>query len=247
MLNLQENLLNKIIHGNCLEMMKNIPDKSIDMILCDLPYGITARNKWDVILPFDKLWEQYRRITKENSAIVLNGQGLFSAKLIMSNPKWYKYTLIWEKNKVRGFLNAKRQPLRIHEDILVFYNKQCTYNPQKTTGHKPVNSFCKISDGMNYGKTKAGFVGGGQTDRYPVSIIKIPVVNNDLEVRFHPTEKPVALCEYLIKTYSNVRDTILDNCCGSGSTLVACKNLGRNYIGIELEENYCKISEERLK
>src|SRR5581483_7773701 len=168
--------LNTITHGDCLEVMKNIPDKSIDLILCDPPYGIT-NNPNDVIIPCDKLWEQYKRIIKDNAAILLMAVQPFATQLIYSNLDMFRYDLIWEKNKVTGFLNANKMPLRQHELILVFYKKPPVYNPQKSKGHKPVNSFTKHNDGTVYGKTKSGFKGGGQTDRFPTSVIKIPVMN----------------------------------------------------------------------
>lgn len=238
----------ELIWGDCLEKMKDILDGSIDMILCDLPYGTTSC-KWDTTISFEPLWEQYHRITKPNAAIVLTAAQPFTSSLIMSNIKRFKYTWTWFKNKKTGFLNAKKQPLRQVEDIVVFYAQQVTYNPQKTQGHKPVNSFTKhTSDGDTVGKTKIGITGGGQTDRYPSNILNIPVVNNDNSNgnRSHPTQKPVALFEYLIKTYTNEGDLVLDNCMGSGTTGVACRNLNRNFIGIEKEEEYFKIAEKRI-
>ncbi len=238
----------ELIQGDCLEKMKDIPDMGIDMILCDLPYGTTAC-KWDTIIPFETLWEQYHRIIKPNGAIVLTASQPFTSSLIMSNIKRFKYTWTWLKNKKTGFLNAKKQPLRQVEDIVVFYDRQVTYNPQKTQGHNPVNSFTKhTSDGDTVGKTKIGITGGGQTGRYPSNVLAIPVVNNDNSNgdKFHPTQKPVALFEYLIKTYTHDGDTVLDNCMGSGTAGVACKNLNRNFIGIELDEEYFKIAEKRI-
>lgn len=237
----------EIWHGDCLELMKNIPDKSIDMILCDLPYAVTARQSWDVIIPFEPLWEHYNRITKITSPIVLFATEPFRTKLIYSNLEYFKYDLIWSKNKTTGFLNAKKQPLRQHESILVFYKKPCVYNPQKTTGHKPVNSY-QHKDGersLVYGKT-AKIKGGGSTERYPTSILNFPVVNNDDPDKKHSAQKPVALLEYLIKTYTNDSDLVLDNCCGSGSVLVAAKNLNRQFIGIEKEQSYYDIAKKRL-
>lgn len=231
--------LNKLYNEDCLSKEENkgmnrIPDKSIDLIVCDLPYGVTNQNKWDQLLPLDELWKQYKRVIKDNGAIVLTAVKPFSSMLIASNPKMYRYDIIWEKNKSTGFLNAKKMPLRAHEEILVFYKKLPTYNPQKTTGHKPANTYTKhTNDGTNYGKTKSGITGGGQTDRYPTSVWKIPVMNNDDPRKFHPTQKPVELYEKIIKTYSNVGDTILDNCSGAGTAAIACLNTGRNYIGFE--------------
>lgn len=241
-------MLNEIILGNCIEVMKDIPDDSVDMVMCDLPYGVTARNKWDIIIPFDELWEQYKRVTKKNAAIVLTAVQPFAAQLVMSNPDMFRYELIWHKNKKTGFLNAKKMPLRAHENIMVFYRKPPTYNPQKTTGHKPVNSYTKhTSDGMNYGETKRGIKGGGQTDRYPTSVVYAPVVNNDSNEKFHPTQKPVDLFEWLILTYTNENMVVLDNCIGSGTTAIACLNSNRKYIGIEKDEFYYKECLKRVK
>jgi site-specific DNA-methyltransferase (adenine-specific) len=228
--------------------MNNIQDKSIDMILCDLPYEVTNRQKWDIIIPFDKLWNQYERIIKDNAAIVLTAIEPFRSKLINSNPNLFKYDLIWLKNKTTGFLNAKKQPLRKHESICIFYKNLPTYNPQKTTGHKPANPFThhKGAATLIYGQTKAGIKGGGQTDRYPTSILEFSVVNNDKN-KFHSAQKPIDLLEYLIKTYSNENDLILDNCAGSGSTLIAAKNTNRQFIGIEKEKNFYDIISERIK
>lgn len=237
---------NKILHGDCLELMKDIPDKSVDMILCDLPYEVTSRQKWDAMIPFSNLWENYNRVCKENSAIVLFATEPFRTNLIYSNIKYFKYDLIWNKNKTTGFLNAKKQPLRKHESILVFYKKQPTYNPQKTTGHKPVNGYCKTTESLVYGKTKP-VTGGGSTERYPMSILEFPVVNNDDPDRKHTAQKPVGLCEYLIKTYTNTGDLVLDNCAGAGTTLLAAKNLNRKFIGIEKEKEFYDICVERLK
>lgn len=239
--------VNQVIQGDCLEVMKSIPDSSVDMILCDLPYGVTANNKWDVVIPFKPLWEQYRRVTKENAAIVLTATQPFTSQLIMSNPKMFRYDLVWEKNKKTGFLNANKMPLRAHESILVFYRSVPVYNPQKSKGHNPVNSYTKhTGDGSNYGKTKTGIKGGGQTDRFPTSIIKIPVVNNDSEDKHHPTQKPVALFEYLIKTFSNENDVILDSCMGSGTMCIAALRTNRKFIGIDSDLGFCEIAKQRI-
>ncbi len=238
-------MINQIHNMDCLEGMKLLQSKSIDMILCDLPYGVT-QNKWDVVIPFNEMWDQYERIIKDNGAIVLTATQPFAAQLIASNPKLFRYDLIWKKNKSTGFLNAKKMPLRSHEYILVFYKKLPTYNPQKTTGHKPVNQYTKRSaDGTNYGNTKL-VSGGGQTDRYPNSIIDIPVVNNDSKERIHPTQKPVELFEWLIKSYTNEGNIVLDNCIGSGATAVAAINTNRNFIGFEISEEYCAAANERI-
>lgn len=241
-----QDYLNKIIQGDCLEIMKQLPSNSIDMVLCDLPYGST-QNKWDIIIPFDKLWEQYNRISKTNAAMVFTATQPFTSQMIISNINNFRYDLIWHKNKSTGFLNAKKMPLRSHEYILIFYQQLPTYNPQKTTGHKPVNSYTKnTSDGDNYGKTLIGIKGGGQTDRYPTSVLKMPVINNDSKEKFHPTQKPVELFEWLIKTYTNENDIVLDNCIGSGTTALAAIRNKRNFIGIELEKIYCDKANQRI-
>ena len=239
--------------GDCLEVMKDIPDGSVDMILCDLPYGVLNKQnknaKWDSVIPFEPLWEQYKRIIKYNGAIVLFGSGMFTSDLIQSNRKMWKYNLIWKKgNRPTGFLNAKKQPLRIHEDICVFYKKQPIYNPQFTYENK-VHSRGKAGNSLenqgrngcygNFSMTPAILT----NEKYPISIIDI---DKEHQQTYHPTQKPVALLEYLIKTYTNEGETVLDNAMGSGSTGVACKNTNRNFIGIELDEKYFKIAEERI-
>lgn len=233
----------RLFHDDCLRLMPSLPAASIDLVLCDLPYGCT-RNAWDSPIDTTLLWKEYRRLLKPNGVVVLTSQGKFSAIHVMEAEDLYRYTLIWRKNKPRGFLNAKRQPLRAHEDILVFYKKQPTYNPQKTKGHSPVHSFTKhSSDGTNYGKTKLGVSGGGSTERYPTSVIDIPVVNKPK----HPTQKPLALGEWLIRTYSNPGDLVLDNTAGSGTFLVAAAKTGRDFIGMELSEEYVELIVHRLK
>lgn len=233
-----------LLYGDCLELMNDIPNNSVDLIKADLPYG-TTQNPWDIIIPFEPLWNHYKRIIKPNGVIALNAAGLFAAKLIMSNPDWYKYDWIWEKTKATGHLNAKIQPLRAHEQVLIFYNGQPTYNPQKTTGHKPVNIYTKHqTDGDNYGKTKTGIRGGGQTDRFPRSVLKFKA-DTQLSAK-HRTQKPVAIEEYFIKTYTNPGELVLDNCAGSGTTAIAAMNTGRNYICMEKDEKYFKIATERI-
>lgn len=237
---------NTIIHGDCFEVMPRIVTGSIDLIICDLPYGIT-QNEWDKPLDLGRLWSEYERVIKDNGAIILTAAQPFTSQLVMSNQKLFRYEIIWQKNKTTGFLNAKKMPLRAHESILIFYKKLPTYNPQKTTGHKPVNNFTKnTSDGTNYGQTKTGITGGGQTDRYPTTVLQIPVVNNDSREKIHPTQKPVELLEYLIKTFSNPGDLVLDNCAGSGSTGVAAKRTGRDFILIEKEAAYVESSRRRI-
>ena len=226
-------------HGDCLDVMKDIPDKSIDMILCDLPYG-TTKNKWDSVIDLNELWTGYERIIKDNGAIVLFSQMPFTAELTHSNLKLFKYEWIWEKDNGTGFLNAKKMPLKIHENILVFYKKLPTYNPQMRTGFKPYK--CKQGrHSTNYGLYEQGHITESNGERYPIDIIEFKK-----DTGLHPTQKPVALLEYLIKTYTNENDLVLDNCMGSGSTGVACVNTNRNFIGIELSEEYYNIAKERI-
>ena len=238
--------------GDCLEIMPDIDDGSVDCIICDLPYAKT-HNSWDEIIPFDKLWNEYDRIIKENGAIVLFGQSDFSAKLICSNLKEYRYTLIWNKVRRTGFLNAKRMPLPQHEDIMVFYKKIATYNPQMWQGDKPSHRRGKANElkgkiqtkGKVYGKYIAydDSESTKTTMKYPTSIITI---QNNVQGALHPTQKPVELIDWLVKTYTNEGDLVLDNCMGSGTTGVSCKHLNRRFIGIEKEEIYFKIANERI-
>ena len=244
--------VDSLIHGDCLEVMKDIPDKSIDMILCDLPYGTTS-SKWDSIIPFDKLWQEYTRIIKNNRAICLFGAEPFSSALRMSNPTWFKYDWVWIKNNGVGYFNANLKPLNKHEIISVFSNGKTAngnknnmlYNPQGLihcgkfiekhsnkkgkdgTYWRPSNEKSYIRELTNYPTTVLNFA----KDPKPV----------------HPTQKPVALCEYLIKTYSNEGDVVLDNCCGSGTTAVACINTNRKYVCIEKTEHYFEIAKNRIE
>ena len=230
----------ELMLGDCLEQMNNIPDGSIDMILTDLPYGMT-RNAWDTIIPFDEMWEQFYRVSKINAAIVLHGMQPFTSKLIMSNQKDFKYCLVWDKHLVTGFLNAKKQPMRQHEDIAVFYRKQCVYNPQMTKGKMQVKNKGN-SMSTNYGHFKK--IPYKSDTHYPKTIIsKYPKVKYK---DGHPTQKPVGLLEYLIKTYTNEGDTVLDACMGSGSTGVACINTGRRFIGIEKDAVWFERAEKRI-
>ena len=233
--------------GDCLELMDNIPDKSVDAIITDLPYQQTQRNKWDVMIPFEPLWKQYKRVIKDNGAIILFANGMFTAELMMSNKSMWKYNLIWEKTQPTGFLNAKRMPLRNHEDICVFYKKLPTYNPQMTTGHK--RKVSKAEHKVNCKNTtdygEYGLTTYDSTERYPKSVWKF--AKDIQKSALHPTQKPVALVEELIKTYTNQGETVLDSCMGSGTTGVAAKNLGRRFIGIELDKGYFEIAKNRLK
>jgi site-specific DNA-methyltransferase (adenine-specific) len=239
--------INEVYQGDCLELMKFIPDKSIDAIISDPPYGTTAC-KWDTIIPFEPLWEQYKRIIKDNGAIVLTASQPFTSALVMSNIKMFKYEWIWEKSRATGFQNSKYAPMRNHENIVVFYkNKPLFTQVNIKKLDKPISSWRKNGKGGNllsgvntYGKDKMQELTG-----YAKTIIKI---NNEHNVgkQIHPTQKPVALFEYLIKTYTNEGDLVLDNCMGSGTTGVACKNTGRNFIGIELDQTYFNIAKKRI-
>lgn len=225
--------------GDCLELMKVIPNGSIDMILCDLPYGST-RNKWDTIIPFDLLWQQYERVIKENGAIVLFCDGLFTANLILSNQKLWRYNLVWSKLRGSDFLNANVKPLKSHEDIAVFYKKKPTYNKQYwfSTPYK-LQKNGSLSD--NYGYRKQAFSESVDGKRNPLSVLSFPKERGS-----HSTQKPVALLEWLIKTYSNENEVVLDNCMGSGSTCIACVKTNRHYIGFEKEQKYFEIACKRL-
>lgn len=236
----------ELLKGDCLELMKNIPDKSIDLILTDPPYG-TTQCKWDILIPFTEMWDQLNRIIKDNGAILLFGAEPFSSLLRCSNLKMYKYDWVWDKVKGTGYLNAKKQPMRNHEIISVFYKKQCFFNPQKTTGHKRKVSSAKSKE--NSIKTEVynshGLTSYDSTERYPRSI---QVFSTDVQKSaLHPNQKPVELLEYFIKTYSKENDTILDFTMGSGSTGEACVNLNRKFIGIEKDNNYFEIAKQRLK
>ncbi|MDF9611871.1 site-specific DNA-methyltransferase [Bacillus cereus] len=233
--------LNEIYNEDCLEGMRRIPDKSIDMILCDLPYG-TTQNKWDSIIPLDKLWEQYTRIIKDDGAIVLTAQTPFDKVLGAANLKMLKYEWIWRKNKATGHLNAKKMPMKEHENVLVFYKKLPTYNAQGLI-KKDVPTIRKggSGNGTNYGKSDKDAI--QEYGNYPKSCIEFPMDTGT----FHPTQKPVALFEYLIKTYTNEGETVLDNCMGSGTTAIACMNTNRNFIGFELDREYFEKATQRIE
>ena len=231
------------MQGDCLERMKEIDSGSVDMILADQPYGTTAC-KWDSVIDLPLMWEQLKRVIKPNGAIALMAQTPFDKVLGCSNLNMLKYEWVWEKTAATGHLNAKKMPMKAHENILIFYSKLPTYNPQKTTGHKPVNSYTKRNgDGECYGST-IEVSGGGAVDRYPRSL---QVFKSDKQKnKLHPTQKPVALMEYLIKTYTNEGDTVLDFTMGSGTTGVAAKNFDRKFIGIEMDKNYFDIASNRI-
>ena len=233
----------QLFNGDCLEVMKDIPDKSVDMILCDLPYG-TTQNKWDTVIDLEKLWEQYERVIKDNGAIVLFAQTPFDKVLGASNLKLLKYEWIWDKKLGTGHLNSKKMPMKRHENILVFYKKLPTYNPQMTKGD-PYNKGMVHGKSSNYGKQREVVDKNVTGERYPTSIVEFSNANR--KNRVHPTQKPVELLEYLIKTYTNEGELVLDNCMGSGSTGVACVNTNRKFIGIELDEHYFGIAKERIE
>lgn len=236
----------EMYNEDCLVGMKKIPDKSVDMILCDLPYGQT-KNNWDTPIPFAPLWEQFKRVAKDNAAIVLFGNGMFTAKLMESNPEMWRYNLIWEKTQPSGFLNSGRMPLRAHEDICVFYKKQPIYNPQKTTGHKRRVSKSehkrnskKSDDYGNYNQ----FVSYDSTERYPRSVLKFA---KDTQIcNLHGTQKPVKLCEWFIRTYTNEGMVVLDATMGSGTTAIAALNTNRKFIGFEKDTDIFGTAVYRL-
>jgi site-specific DNA-methyltransferase (adenine-specific) len=242
--------INKIYLGDCLEIMKLIPEKSIDMVLCDLPYGTTIC-KWDAIIPFDKLWEQYERIVKPNGAIVLTASQPFTSALLMSKPKWFRHEWIWQKNRGSNFALLKWQPFKEHESVLVFSKETANYYPIKEERSESGKSRCaytfnnKVTSETINNQTFYNQEGErrslDENLRNPSSIQKF-----NTEVGLHPTQKPTALFEYLINTYSKEGETILDNCIGSGTTAIACKRTGRNFIGIEMEQKYFDIATKRI-
>lgn len=241
---------NILINADCFDVFPLIEDKSIDAIITDLPYG-TTKCKWDSILDLDKLWDSYKRILKDNGVIVLFAQTPFDKVLGCSNLEWLKYEWIWEKTQATGFLNAKKMPMKAHENILIFYNKTPKYNPQKTSGHKPMNSYTKRPEVQNrtsvYGEMNRVISGGGDTDRYPRSVQVFPSdkQKTKLDGTIHPTQKPIALLEMLVKTYTDEGDMVLDNTMGSGTTNLACLKLNRKSIGIEKEKEYYNIAVKR--
>ncbi len=228
--------------GDCLELMKDIPDGSVDLILADLPYG-TTQCRWDTIIPFEPLWEQYKRIIKDNGAIVLFGSEPFSTELRHSNLSMFRYDWIWSKNRGTGLFNAKKMPMKSHEIISVFYKQLPLYNPQMRTGFKAYK--CKQGKQSGaFGVSNKEIITENNGERYPLSVLQFSSTNGK---NVHPTQKPVALLEYLIKTYTNEGDLVLDNCAGSGTTGVACQNLNRNFILMEQEPEYVEIIKKRLE
>lgn len=249
-----DDFINNVFEGDCLEIMKQLPDKSIDMVLCDLPYG-TTQNKWDSVIPLGELWQQYRRIVKDDGAIVLTSQGMFTAELMVSNPKMFRYKWIWEKSKSTNFLNAKKQPLRKHEDVCVFYRKQPVYHPQMMDGVPYDKGIRKNQLSGSYGDFQPVHV-HSDGKRYPTDIIYFKTAESEGKV-FHSTQKPVKLGRYFVRTYTNPGDIVLDNTSGSGSFLVAALLEGRNFVGIEKNENvalfkkgdidYIAVTKKRLR
>jgi len=235
-----------LIHGDCLEEMKRLPDNSVDMILCDLPYGTTAC-KWDTIIPFEPLWAEYKRIAKKNAAIVLTASQPFTAALVMSNPKMFRQSLVWEKTRPTNVFNAKKMFMKWHEDVLVFYTELPTFTPQMVAG-KPATKTQHTQDRSEGHLGKTGEKDGHFYDNkglyYPKSVVSIPT---EMHTSVHPTQKPVALFEYLIKTYTNEGALVLDNCAGSGTTAVACENLNRRWCCIEKEQKYCDVIVSRVR
>ena len=246
--------INQVIKGDCLEVMKEIPAKSIDMILCDLPYG-TTQNHWDSVIPTDQLWSHYERIIKDKGVIALTGQGLFTANLMLSNPRLFKYKITWVKSKPTNFLNAKKQPLRKHEDICIFYKSQPAYNPQMTYGEPYNKGFRKDQFTGSYGDFKTVEV-KSNGERYPTDVVYFKTAESEGEV-YHPTQKPLELGRYLIRTFTKEGEVVLDNTCGSGSFLVSAVLEGRKFIGIEKNEDvylfkkhkvdYIEVSKKRIK
>lgn len=250
-----EHFINQLFEGDCIEVMKQIPDKSVDMILCDLPYAMT-QNKWDSLIPLDLLWAEYERIIKDRGVIALTAQGVFAAKLILSNEKLFKYKISWIKSKPTNFLNAKKQPLRKHEDICIFYKRQPVYHPQMSPGEPYTKGVRKSQLSGSYGDFKPVEVKSDSGNRYPSDVVYFKTAESEGAV-WHPTQKPVGLGRYLIKTYTNPGDIVIDNTFGSGSFLVAAILEGRNFIGIEKNDevflfkkekvDYIKVAEDRLK
>lgn len=240
-----------LFNADCFDIMPLIEDKSVDAIIADLPYGVT-NCKWDSVLDLNEMWAQFKRIIKENGVIILFGQTPFDKVLGCSNLEWLRYEWIWEKPQATGHFNAKKMPMKAHENILVFYNKTPKFYPQKTEGHKPMNSYTKKAEVINktevYGKVKQDMSGGGETDRYPrsVQVFSSDKQKTKLDGTIHPTQKPLALLEMLVKSYTDKGDMVLDNTMGSGTTCLAAKQLNRKFIGIEKEKKYYDVAVKRL-
>ena len=237
-------MTNVVLCGDCIETMGQIPTASVDMVLADVPYGQT-QNVWDSPIPFAPMWECLRRVTKPNAAVILFAAQPFASKLICSNLDEFRYDLIWRKNKPTGFLNAKKQPLRNHELMLVFYRKSPFYAAQMTSGHKPGNYANRVKASSNYG-AQSPTEYGGSTERYPMSVLDTPIINNDSPDKYHPTQKPVDLMAWLIRSYTERGQTVLDFCAGAGTTGLGALREGRKFICIERERKYCDIAESRI-
>jgi len=238
---------NEIYLGDCLELMKDIPNNSIDMILCDLPYGITAC-KWDTVIPFTPLWTQYKRIIKPKGAVVLTASQPFTSALVMSNPKWFRYEWIWEKNNGTNFLDVKRKPFKVHENILIFSKNGSNYYPIKTKGHSHYTRVQTNVPEIIVDRSLTRIDTDNKGDRYPRSVQRFPSIGSRPDERgLHPTQKPVSLFEYLIKTYTLEGEVVLDNCAGSGTTAIASINTNRRYICMELDEKYYNVMKKRIE
>jgi site-specific DNA-methyltransferase (adenine-specific) len=233
----------QLFHGDCLAVMATLPAGSVDLVLVDVPYGQT-QNKWDRVVPFDPMWREIWRVC--TGAAVFTAKQPFSSELVLSQRQHFKHEWVWEKNKATGHLNAKKAPMQAHEVALVFSRGACPYWPQMTDGHKPMHAYVQTSNGENYGNTKRPS-GGGSTRRYPRSVQRFDVVNNDSPEKVHPTQKPVDMLAYYIETYSQRGATVLDFCMGSGSTGVACRQTGRNFIGIEADPEYFEVARARIE
>lgn len=233
----------ELVNGDCLQVMPTFEAGSVDLILTDLPYG-TTQNEWDAVIPFEPMWREFWRLCPDG-AVVLTAAQPFASALVMSQPQFFKHDWIWEKNKATGHLNAKKMPMRAHEHVLVFCRGACPYYPQMTEGHKPGNYAMRRTYTPNYGAQRPTEY-GGSTQRYPRSVQQFAVVNNDSPERVHPTQKPLALIEYLLATYSQPGQTVLTATAGSGTVAVACRNLGRNNISIEKDPEMYDIAERRL-
>lgn len=235
-----------LYQGDCLDLMKNIPDKSVDMVLCDLPFG-TTMNKWDKKIDLQVLFAEYRKLVKIGGVIALFSQQPFTTDLIQANRKQFRYEWIWQKAQGTGHLNSHKMPLKAHENILIFYDKLPTYNPQKTFEHNKYHRAVHDKSSTNYRRKDVYGTICEDGSRYPVDVIKFAQCNCSKDKPIHPTQKPVDLLEYLIKTYTNEGETVLDNCMGSGSTGVACVNTNRDFIGIELDEHYFEVAKSRIE
>lgn len=231
-------------NGDCLGITPQMRPACVDMIFADLPYG-TTQNAWDTPLPFGPMWEAFNHVAKPNAAIVLMAAQPFASQLVCSNPKHFRYDLIWRKNKSTGFLNAKRMPLRAHEHILVFYREAPTYNPQKTNGHEPGHKATRAKKSTNYGDYRSTDY-GGSTERYPTSVLDIPILNNDSPDKVHATQKPVDLVRWFVRSYTNPGAIVLDPTMGVGTTGIAALQEGRGFIGIEKHEEFYREAERRL-